>query len=119
MSSVTGEAAYPIIKELVDRTCRKWHNLSCKVYAIKNEFFGGHINVTGLVTGTDIIKQLKGKDLGSELLVPSVMLRHEGDMFLDNVTIEQLEKELGVKVRVVDTDGASLVDALLNIKKRK
>ncbi|MBR5452175.1 MAG: DUF512 domain-containing protein [Clostridia bacterium] len=119
VSAITGEAAYPLIKELVDSTTAKWHNLECNVYAIKNEFFGGHINVTGLVTGTDIINQLSGKDLGDQLIIPDVMLRHENDMFLDSITVEELEKKLGVKVHVISTDGASLVDALVNIKKRK
>ena len=119
VSVITGEAAYPLIKELVDRTAAKWHNLDCKVYAIKNEFFGGYINVAGLITGTDIINQLSGKDLGSELIVPDVMLRHENDMFLDSVTLEELSEKLGTKVRVIRTDGASLIDALININKRK
>lgn len=116
ISAVTGEAAYPLIKDIVDRTEAKWHNLKCTVYPIKNEFFGGHITVTGLVTATDIIKQLKGKNLGSELLVPSVMLRNEGDKFLDDLTVADIERVLGIKVRVIETDGKSLVDALLNIK---
>ena len=119
ISVVTGEAAYPLIKELVDRTKDKWHNLSCEVYAIKNEFFGGYINVTGLVTGTDIINQLKGKDLGSEVIIPDVMLRHENDMFLDSVTLDELQAKLGTKVRVIRTDGAALIDAIININKRK
>ena len=112
ISSVTGEAAYPLIAKLVDNAAQKWHNFECKVYAIKNDFFGGEITVTGLVTGTDIIKNLKGKALGEELLVPDAMLRHEGDMFLDNVTVEELEKELDIKVRVVGCDGYSLLSAL-------
>ena len=119
VSVVTGEAAYPLIKELVDRTTAKWHNLECEVYAIRNKFFGGHINVAGLVTGSDIISQLSGKDLGGELILPDVMLRHENDMFLDSVTLEELSKKLGIKVRVIKTEGAALVDALININKRK
>lgn len=116
VSSVTGEAAYPLIKALADETMAKWKNLNCTVYPIHNDFFGGEITVTGLVTGTDIIRQLKGKDLGSELIVPSVMLRHEGDRFLDDVTVPMLERSLGVKVRVSDTDGAAFIRALLNKK---
>ena len=112
ISSVTGEAAFPLISKLVDNAAKKWHNLECKVYAIKNDFFGGEITVTGLVTGTDIIKNLKGVELGTELLVPDVMLRHEKDMFLDDVTVEELEKALNIKVRVVGCDGYALVDAL-------
>ncbi len=116
ISVATGEAAYPLIKDIVDRTKSKWHNLTCEVYPIKNEFFGGEITVTGLVTGTDIINQLKGKSLGTELIIPSVMLRHEKDKFLDDTTIFDLEKALGVRVRAVESDGADLVNALINKK---
>lgn len=112
ISSVTGEAAYPLISKLVDKAAQKWHNFDCNVYAIRNDFFGGEITVTGLVTGTDIIKNLKGKNLGSELLVPDAMLRNEGDMFLDNVTVGELEEALNIKVRVVGCDGRSLLSAL-------
>jgi putative radical SAM enzyme (TIGR03279 family) len=112
ISSVTGEAAYPLILNIVDNVKKKWHNFDCKVLKIKNDFFGGKITVTGLVTGTDIIKQLKGKDLGDELLIPSAMLRHEGDMFLDSVTVDEVKKALGVDIRIVDNDGWSLISAL-------
>ncbi len=112
VTCITGEAAYQLINHIVDNTKKKWHNLDCSVYSIKNNFFGGKITVAGLVTGTDIIEQLKGKDLGDELIVPSVMLRHERDMFLDSVTIEELEKALNVKVRICENDGWSLISAL-------
>ena len=117
VSSVTGEAAYPLISKLVAEVTEKHRGVECTVYPIRNDFFGGHITVTGLVTGGDIIKQLKGKDLGSELIVPSVMLRHEKDKFLDDVTVEELEQALGVKVRVTENDGKSLVDAVLGKNK--
>ncbi len=112
ITCVTGEAAYPLISNIVDNAKAKWHNLECKVYAIKNNFFGGKITVAGLVTGTDIINALRNEDLGEELLVPSVMLRHEQDMFLDSVTVCEVEQQLGVKVRIVDNDGFSFVSAL-------
>lgn len=112
VSSVTGEAAYPLIANVVDKACQKWHNLECKVYPVKNKFFGGEITVTGLVTGTDIIDTLKGEDLGEELLIPAVMLRHEGDKFLDDITVEELETALDVRVRVVENDGWELISAL-------
>lgn len=108
----TGEAAYPLISNIVDKVSEKWHNLDCKVLAIKNNFFGGKITVTGLVTGTDIIDQSKDKDLGSELLISSSMLRNEGDMFLDSITVKEAEQALNVKFRVVDNDGWSLIAAL-------
>lgn len=116
ISSVTGEAAYPLIRNIVDMAQNKWHNLECEVYPIKNKFFGGRISVTGLVTGGDIIKQLEGKDLGTELLVPAVMLRRERDMFLDNVTVEQLSAALKVNVKIVENDGFELIEALIGRK---
>jgi len=112
----TGEAAYPFISQIVDRMVKKWDNLICKVIAVKNNFFGGEITVSGLVTATDIIEQLNGKDLGEELLIPSVMLRDGGDMFLDSITLDELKEKLGVQITPVDNDGFVLVDSILSIK---
>ena len=112
---ITGEAAYPLMRNIVDNLSKKWHNFNCKVVAIKNNFFGGRITVTGLLTGTDILEQLKGQELGTELLISSSMLRHEGDMFLDSITVEEVEKQLNVKITVVESDGWSLLDALNGI----
>ena len=108
----TGEAAFPLMRNIVDKVTKKWHNLECEVVPIKNNFFGGKITVTGLLTGTDIIEQLKGKISGDELLISSSMLRHEGDMFLDSVTVKDVEETLNVKIRVVDSDGWALMSAL-------
>ena len=112
---VTGEAAEPLIKNLVKRIGKKF-NIDCEVVAIKNEFFGGKITVAGLVTGGDIIKQLTNRNLGERLLIPSVMLRHENDKFLDDITIEQLEEKLSCRVVIVNNNGADLVDAILGIE---
>ena len=112
---VTGEAAYPLISNCIDILRTKWHNLECNIVAIKNNFFGGEITVAGLVTGKDIAEQLNGTDIGDELIVPSVMLRHERDMFLDSMTIEELEKALNAKVRITDNDAWSLIDAVKGI----
>ena len=113
ISLATGEAAYTFIKEMVDKCLKKWDNLECNVYAVKNIFFGGEITVAGLVTATDIEEQLKGKELGEELLIPSVMLRDGGDMFLDSVTLEELSERLNVKITPVDNDGFELLDKIL------
>ena len=113
ISVVTGEAAYPLIKNIVDIATEKWHNLYCNVYAAKNKFFGGHITVTGLVTGSDIIAALKGKDIGDELLISASMLRHEKDKFLDDLTPDDVQKELGVKIKITENDGFEFVSALL------
>ena len=113
ISVVTGVAAYHLITEIVDKCKQKWDNLECKVYKIKNNFFGEKITVAGLVTAADIKEQLKGENLGEELLIPAVMLRKEGDMFLDSITLNELSRDLGVKITPVDNDGYSLIDALL------
>ena len=116
ISLVSGEAAYPLIKMIADKCKEKNPSLNPRVFAIKNNFFGGKINVSGLVTATDIEEQLKGEDLGEELLIPSVMLRAEGDMFLDSVTVDELSERLGIKITPVNNDGYELVDAILGIK---
>ena len=66
-----------------------------------------------MVTATDIYEQLKDKDLGEELLIPSAMLRKERDMFLDSITVDELSEKLNVKITVVECDGYSLTDAIL------
>lgn len=115
ISIATGVAAEPLIKEIAKECASKMPKLECDVYAIKNDFFGNKITVSGLVTATDIIKQLDGKTLGDELLIPSSMLRSEGDMFLDSITLEELEKTLNIKITPVDNDGYSLVENILGI----
>lgn len=110
---ITGVSFAPFLEELLDGLRRKCHNLTCKVAAIQNDFFGESINVAGLVTGGDILKQLRGKELGGRLLLPDTMLRHEGDLFLDDVSLEDLERELGVPVSVVPDDGGELLKLIL------
>lgn len=116
VSVATGEAAFPLISAIAKQCETKYNKLTCNVYAIKNNFFGGKITVSGLVTATDIYGQLKDTDFGEELLIPSVMLRSEGDMFLDSVTVDELSERLNVKITPVDNDGYQLIDAILGIK---
>lgn len=116
VSAVTGCGVYPFISKLVDELKKKWHNLECDVYPIKNDFFGDNIDVTGLVTGGDIIKNLKGKNLGEELIIPAQMLRYDRERFLDDVLLTELEKELDCKVRICENDGAAFISAFLGIE---
>ncbi len=111
-STVTGEAAYPLIKSLIEKIGEKF-DISCNVYEAKNEFFGGKITVAGLLTGSDLIRELKGKDLGQRLLIPSSMLESENVKFLDDITVEELERELNVKVSIININGQELLDAVL------
>ena len=112
ISLATGMAAKPFIENMALAAQKQFSGLDCRVYAIKNEFLGENVNVSGLVTGGDLIGQLKGKNLGGELLIPANMLRREGDMFLDSLTIEDVERALAVRVVPVENDGAVLLDAL-------
>ena len=99
----TGEAAYPMICELAEAFSDKFPQRSVIVHAIKNNFFGGSVTVSGLVTATDIIDQLAGK-VRNRLIIPSNMLKADEDIFLDNITLSELSEKLGVPVRPVRTD---------------
>lgn len=113
LSVATGSAAYPLIKELCDEVMKKFANTEIKVYEIENNFFGHSVTVAGLVTGNDLIEQLKGKELYEKLIIPDVMLRSEGDLFLDNVSVEDVEEALGVTVDVTfSADGYDLIDKI-------
>ena len=110
----TGEAAAPFLQEILEQVRGRCPALTGRVYAVQNRFFGETITVAGLVTGQDLIGQLSGRDLGRRLLIPSVMLRSGERVFLDNVSVEDVEKALGIPVTVVDgEDGFALVDAML------
>ncbi|MBP5155873.1 MAG: DUF512 domain-containing protein [Clostridia bacterium] len=117
VSIATGEAAYGFISSLAASSCAKFSGLTVHVYAVRNDFFGGGVTVSGLVTGGDIIKQLKGKPLGETLLIPENMLRAEGDLFLDGVSLEQLSEALGVDITVTPHGGKALCEALINDRK--
>ncbi len=110
---ITGVSFAPFLDEILDGLRRKCHNLTCRVRAIRNEFFGESINVAGLVTGQDILRQLEGIPLGERLFLPSTMLRHEGDVFLDDVSLADLERRLGVPVVVVPDDGGELLRLII------
>lgn len=109
----TGHAAYLLIKELADAVTEKFGDIRVDVYEISNRFFGESITVAGLIVGEDLVSQLKGKIDADELLIPSVMLRHERDMFLDSVTVEQAEAELNTKIAITEVDGYDLLDKIL------
>ena len=113
LSIATGVAAFPLIKSLCDAMMKKHKNIKVYVYEIINDFFGYSITVAGLVTGQDLIAQLKGKPLGEKLLLPSVMLRSEQDMFLDDVTVETVENELGILIETVSNDGSDLFNKII------
>ena len=106
----TGKIAYDMISSLMGRL----DGDMIDVYAVENDFFGHNITVTGLITGGDIINQLKGRDLGEQLLISESALRRGEDVFLDNTTVGDVEKALGVEVRVVPNDGYGLLESALS-----
>jgi putative radical SAM enzyme (TIGR03279 family) len=114
VSVACGECTHSHLVEILSKINTKYPEIKINVYKIKNNFFGGGIDVTGLVTGQDLIAQLKDKDLGSKLIVPSCMLRFEGDIFLDDVSLEDVEKELNINVKVSDNSGEMLVSEIID-----
>ncbi|MCI6997665.1 MAG: DUF512 domain-containing protein [Eubacterium sp.] len=117
ISIATGKLAAPFIRENISHIQKLYPGIEVNVYSIRNDFFGEMITVSGLVTGQDLKKQLAGRELGECLLIPCNMLRAGENVFLDDVTVEELEAALGVPVEVVDEDGASLVRAVTEKEK--
>lgn len=114
-SIATGVSAAPFLAKLVEQAREKCGTIEGEVYPIVNHFFGQTITVAGLVTGGDLIGQLQGKKLGKRLLIPANMLRSGEAVFLDDVTTEDVERELGVPVIPVPQDGYELLDAICGI----
>ncbi len=111
----TGTAAFDTISKLVNMAKKKFPQVDCEVYAIKNDFFGHSITVTGLITAQDIINQLKGKlPENSTLLLSRSMLKADCDVFLDDFSISDVENALNVKTIITENDGDKLLDAVLS-----
>lgn len=114
VSIATGVSAYNFIKSIANEAKKRYNNLEVDVYEIVNDFFGEEITVAGLLCGRDIVRQLKGKSLGETLLISKSMLRDSTDVLLDDTTVTEMEKELGVKIKAVENDGYEFLEALLN-----
>ncbi len=109
----TGTLAAPLIETLCGEFMRKFPNIKIQVIPIRNEYFGERITVSGLLTGRDIVSQLKGKSLGEKLLLPCNLLRSGEEVFLDDMTLTELKNALQVKTDIVKSSGQDLVNALL------
>ena len=119
LSVATGKLAFPVMREAAEKMMELCPGLTIWVYAIRNDFFGETITVSGLITGQDMIAQLKerqqaGEDLGETLLIPSNMLRSGEQVFLDDVTVGDVEQALGLTVKVVESGGEDFVAAVLD-----
>lgn len=116
VSVATGEASYEMMKRCCGSIRSVCPKIKINLYCVKNEFFGGEVTVTGLLTGADLSKQLAGQALGEELLLSRTMLRAEGDLFLCGMTPETLSEKLGVPVTFTETDGADFLFSVLGDK---
>lgn len=114
LSIATGMLAKSHMEHLASLAMARFPSLRVDVHAIVNHFFGETITVSGLVTGGDLIAQLRGKELGDTLLIPENMLRHEGDLFLDNVSVADVENALHVTLGVTSRDGEDLLHHFLD-----
>ena len=114
-SIATGVSAAPFFEKLLKKAKEKYPALNGRVYAIVNDFFGHSINVAGLVTGGDLINQLKGKELGQHLFISQNMLRRQEMDFLDDITLVQASNELGVPIYPIEQDGFALWDAISGV----
>lgn len=113
VSSFSGALAYPTIKNICDMIMDKFPNVNINVYRVVNDFFGHSITVTGLLTGQDIIAQLRGKDLGNRLLIPNNTLKSGETVFLDDITVKDLEKNLQIKPVIVKSSGEDFIKSIL------
>lgn len=116
VSIATGYSAFGTINMLAKMAEESFPMLKCDVYRIRNDFFGDTITVTGLITAQDLIAQLSGNDLGANLLLSQAMVRRDSDVFLDDLTIGDVEKALNVKIRTTPSDGYELLDAIMGIE---
>lgn len=110
----TGEIAYEFIQELASEIENKANGTKITVKPIKNNFFGGGVNVSGLVCGSDIIEQLKNEEKCDALLIPHSMLRDDDDIFLDDTTVKDVEDALGMKITAVLNDGYDFIEKILD-----
>lgn len=111
----TGYAAYGHICELAEAAMAVYPQLKIRVYRVENRFFGDTVTVSGLVTGGDLLEALKGQERPDRLILPCNMLRHQRDLFLDGVSLEQVEAAVGAPVLIAEKDGADLLYKLLGV----
>lgn len=118
ISIATGKLAYPVICEAARQMMDSFPWLTIQVFCIRNDFFGETITVAGLITGQDLIGQLKreqeaGTELGTHLYIPSCMLRTGENVFLDDLTTEDVERKLQLSLVPIESGGSDFVQAML------
>ena len=117
----TGKLTYSTLQSFAEQVKENFPGLTIHIISIRNDFFGETITVSGLITGHDLVKQMKerqkeGLDLGNILNIPSNMLRMGEQVFLDDMTVEEVERELGMKVVPVESRGQDFLEAMTNME---
>ena len=115
----TGKLAAPFIQKYIREIQKKFPQVEIQVRTIENHFFGEEITVSGLITGQDLKGQLSGLDLGEKLLLPCSMMKGEEEIFLDDMTLEELSEALETEIVIVDTGGCDLVEAVISPPEHK
>lgn len=115
VSIATGSCSYLYIKQLAQALEKRYNNLKIAVYMIKNDYFGENVTVTGLLTGCDLLEQLKTRELGCELLISRSMLKSGEELFLDDYTVGGLSSKLGKKITIVENNGEDLIKKILGM----
>ena len=113
VSVATGKLAYPLICGMAQKLQSRYPGTVVHTYQIENRFFGERITVAGLITGQDLKEQLAGKRLGKALLLPCNMFRSQEEVFLDDVTLEELKDALQSEIDIVKSSGQDFIDAVL------
>lgn len=113
ISMATGRLAYETIVSLASKVCEKYPMITCDVYEIRNDFFGEMITVSGLITAKDLINQLKEKELGDMLYIPQNMLRSGEQVFLDDLTVTDVQNALQVPMGIVKSSGMDFVMSII------
>lgn len=114
----SGRLAAPFLRSMAEEFMQVFPNDTVEVVDIRNDFFGERITVSGLITAQDLVAQLKERQIGERLLIPCNMLKMDENIFLDDWTVEQVEKALQVKVDIVKSSGQDLLDAMLGMNVR-
>lgn len=113
VSIATGHSAYEFIKDMAKLIMSKFNNVEINVYKIVNNFFGETITVSGLITATDIMEQLKNENLGETLYIPRAMLKADEEIFLDNITLEEIQNKMNIEVVPCENEGIDFIDKIL------
>ena len=110
---ITAKLIYPTICWAAEQIRSRYPNMDLQVVCITNHFFGERITVTGLLTATDILEQLKDRDLGDWIVMPSVVLKADEDIFLDDISLEDVQRTLQVPIHIVKSNGMGFIQSVV------